>query len=75
MYLPTPQFARLVTILAFDLTNPALDSMILAWDHIATRHLARIAANQAVAGKVESIRLPQTDGRYWETGKACGRLE
>ena len=57
MYLPTPQFARLVTILAFDLTNPALDSMILAWDHIATRHLERIAASRAAAGKVESIRL------------------
>lgn len=57
MCLPTPQFARLVTILAFDLTTPALDSMILAWDHIATRHLARSAASRAVASKVESIRL------------------
>lgn len=57
MHLPTPQFSRLVTILAFDLTNPVLDSMILAWDHIATRYLDRISSNRAVAGKVESIRL------------------
>lgn len=57
MYLPTPQFARLVTILAFDLTHPALDAMILAWDHLATRHLERIADSRSVAGKVESMRL------------------
>ena len=57
MHRPTPQFSRLVTILAFDLTNPVLDSMILAWDHIATRYLNRISTNRALAGKVESIRL------------------
>jgi len=57
MHLPTPQFSRLVTLLAFDLSNPVLDSMILAWDHIATRYLDRISSNRAFAGKVESIRL------------------
>jgi len=57
MHLPTVQLSRLVTILAFDLTNPVLDSMILAWDHIAKRYLDRIASSRAVAGKVESIRL------------------
>jgi len=57
MHLPTPQFSRLVTVLAFDLNNPSLDSMILAWDHIATRFLGRLSADRAAAGKVESIRL------------------
>lgn len=57
MHLPTPQFSRLVTVLAFDLTNPALDSMILAWDHIASRYLRRLAADGVVTAKVESIRL------------------
>lgn len=57
MHLPTPQFSRLVTILAFDLTNPALDSMIMAWDHIATRYLNRISSDRAASGKVESLRL------------------
>ncbi|MEI8038038.1 MAG: hypothetical protein WCJ14_06575 [Verrucomicrobiota bacterium] len=57
MHLPTPQFSRLVTILAFDLTNPALDSMILAWDHIAARFLNRLGPDSLVAGKIESIRL------------------
>ena len=57
MHLPTPQFSRLVTILAFDLTNPALDSMIMAWDHIATRYLKRISSDRAASGKIESVRL------------------
>lgn len=57
MHLPTPQFSRLVTVLAFDLTNPALDSMIRAWDHISERFLTRISTNREIAGKVESIRL------------------
>ncbi|GAA5128272.1 hypothetical protein JIN84_01800 [Luteolibacter yonseiensis] len=57
MHLPTPQFSRLVTALAFDLNNPLLDSMILAWDHIATRFLNRLANHREAAGKVESIRL------------------
>ncbi len=56
-HLPTPQFSRLVTILAFDLTNPALDSMILAWDHIATRFLRRLASDRIQSGRIESIRL------------------
>lgn len=57
MHLPTPQFSRLVTVLAFDLTNPALDSMIVAWDHISTRFLKRLSTKRDIAGKVESIRL------------------
>lgn len=57
MHLPTPQFSRLVTALAFDLNNPLLDSMILAWDHIATRFLNRLVTRREVAGKVESVRL------------------
>lgn len=57
MHLPTPQFSRLVTILAFDLTSPVLDSMILAWDHIAARYLNRLKPNEASIGKIESIRL------------------
>ena len=57
MNLPTPQFSRLVTILAFDITNPAIDSMILAWDHIAARFLDRLGSNDPAVGKIESIRL------------------
>lgn len=57
MYLPTPQFSRLVTVLAFDLSNPSLDSMILAWDHISTRFLNRLTSNRAAADQIESIRL------------------
>jgi hypothetical protein len=57
MHLPTPQFSRLVTILAFDLTDPALDSMIRAWDHISTRFLKRLQPDRAASGKIESVRL------------------
>lgn len=57
MHLPTPQFSRLVTLIAFDLTSPELDSMILAWDHLAARYLNRLGSNNPVAAKVESIRL------------------
>ncbi|MES2924915.1 MAG: hypothetical protein V4819_25390 [Verrucomicrobiota bacterium] len=57
MHLPTPQFSRLVTVLAFDLSNPSLDSMILAWDHIAARYLNRLSSDPASAGRIESIRL------------------
>lgn len=57
MHLPTPQFSRLVTVLAFDLNDPSLDSMILTWDHIATRYLKRLGDHREVAGKIESIRL------------------
>ena len=56
-HLPTPQFSRLVTILAFDLTSPALDSMILAWDHIASRYLRRLESDRVSSGRFESIRL------------------
>ncbi len=55
MHLPTPQFSRLVTVLAFDLNTPSLDSMLLAWDHIATRLLRN--RGRSIAGKIESIRL------------------
>jgi len=57
MHLPTPQFSRLVTVLAFDLNNPSLDSMILAWDHISARFLNRLTSNRAAADQIESIRL------------------
>lgn len=57
MHLPTPQFSRLVTVLAFDLTDPTLDSMIRAWDHIASRFLDRIRHHRESAGRIESIRL------------------
>jgi hypothetical protein len=57
MHLPTPQFSRLVTILAFDLTNPSLDSMILAWDHIATRYLQRPTLQPTLSARIESVRL------------------
>lgn len=57
MHLPTPQFSRLVTLLAFDLSDQALDSMILTWDHIAARFLDRLPPNDAMTGKIESIRL------------------
>jgi hypothetical protein len=74
MHLPTPQFSRLVTILAFDLTNPALDSMILAWDHIAARYLKRLESNRALADKVESIRLLAIHDAVqaiFESGSGC----
>lgn len=57
MHLPTPQFSRLVTVLAFDLTDPALDSMTMAWDHITTRFVNRIRRHREAAGRIESIRL------------------
>lgn len=57
MHLPTPQFSRLVAVLAFDLTDPSLDSMILAWDHIASRFIDRIRDHREAAGRIESIRL------------------
>ncbi|MEI6177342.1 MAG: hypothetical protein WCS43_10650 [Verrucomicrobiota bacterium] len=56
MHLPTAKFSRLVTILAFDFSNPSLDSMILTWDHISARLLAR-SVDPAAADKIESIRL------------------
>lgn len=57
MQLPSPQFSRLVTVLAFDLSDPSLDSMILAWDHITTRFVNRIRHDREAAGRMESIRL------------------
>ncbi len=57
MHLPTPQFSRLVTAVTSNLNDPALDSMVLAWDHVATRYLNRINSNQAVVGRIQSIRL------------------
>lgn len=57
MQLPTPQFSRLVTVLAFDLSDPSLDSMILAWDHIATRFVNPVRRHREEAGRLESIRL------------------
>ncbi len=57
MHLPTPQFSRLITILAFDLSNPSLDSLLIAWDHIATRYLNRLENRSEVADRIESIRL------------------
>lgn len=57
MKLPTPQFSRLVTLLAFDILNPSLDSMILAWDHISSRFLNRPGRDMALSGRLESIRL------------------
>lgn len=57
MNLPSPQYSRLVTALAFDLSDPSLDSMILAWDHIAKRFLDRIRFHRIAVGRIESIRL------------------
>lgn len=57
MHLPTPQFSRLITVLAFDLSNPSLDSLFIAWDHIAHRYLRRLDERNPAAGKIESIRL------------------
>ena len=57
MHLPTPQFSRLVTAVAFNLTHPALDSMVLAWEHVADRYLKRIGSNHAAVGRIQSIWL------------------
>lgn len=57
MHLPTPQFSRLITVLAFDLNNPSLDSLFIAWDHIASRYIHRLENRNQLAGKIESIRL------------------
>ncbi len=57
MHLPTPQFSRLITVLAFDLNNPSLDSLFIAWDHIASRYVHRLEKRNQLAGKIESIRL------------------
>ena len=57
MHLPTPQFSRLIAVLAFDLNNPSLDSLFVAWDHIATRYLKRVRNRNEVVERIESIRL------------------
>lgn len=57
MHLPTPQFSRLIAVLAFDLQNPSLDSLFVAWDHISARYLARLANQNEMAERIESIRL------------------
>lgn len=57
MKLPTAQFSRLLTVLAFDLKNPALDSMFMAWDHISKRYLDRLRPDRSHIGKIEAIRL------------------
>lgn len=57
MHLPTPQFSRLIAVLAFDLNNPSLDSLFVAWDHIATRYINRLRDAGELAERIESIRL------------------
>lgn len=57
MHLPTTQFSRLITVLAFDLSNPSLDSLFIAWDHIAARYLNRLDKHTRAGEKIESIRL------------------
>lgn len=57
MHLPNSQFSRLVTLLAFDLSDPSLDSMFIAWDHISTRQLRHLGGDRAQEGRIESIRL------------------
>lgn len=57
MNLPSAQFSRLVTTLAFDITDPSLDSMIRSWDHVAARFLKRLEATGGMAGRLESLRL------------------
>jgi len=56
MHLPTPQFTRLATAVSSNLNNPALESMVLAWDHVSIRYLNRIKSNQTVVGRIQSIR-------------------
>jgi hypothetical protein len=57
MHLPTPEFSRLVTILALDSSTSSIDSMLLTWDHIAARYLRRHRSEASLADKIESIRL------------------
>ncbi|MEO5712359.1 MAG: hypothetical protein ABIT37_02635 [Luteolibacter sp.] len=57
MKLPSSQFLRLVADLPTHLSSPALESMVLAWDHIAERYLRRVESNRTFAGRVRSIRL------------------
>lgn len=57
MHLPTSQFSRLITVLAFDLSNPSLDSLFIAWDHISARYINRLDKRTGAGEKIESIRL------------------
>ncbi|RYD23505.1 MAG: hypothetical protein EOP88_03950 [Verrucomicrobiaceae bacterium] len=57
MHLPTTQFSRLITVLAFDISNPSLDSLFIAWDHIAARYVNRLGKQTRAGEKIESIRL------------------
>ncbi|GAA5121072.1 hypothetical protein JIN84_00220 [Luteolibacter yonseiensis] len=57
MHLPTPQFSRLIAVLAFDLNNPSLDSLFVAWDHISARYLNRLKSRNEWSDEIESIRL------------------
>lgn len=57
MHLPTSQFSRLITVLAFDLSNPSLDSLFIAWDHISARYINRLDKRTRAGEKIESIRL------------------
>jgi hypothetical protein len=57
MKLPSSQFLRLVADLPTPLSSPALESMVLTWDHIAERYLRRMETNRALAGRIRSIRL------------------
>ena len=55
--MPKPQFSRLITVLAFDQTNPSLDTLFNARDHIASSSIHRLENRNQLAGKIESIRL------------------
>lgn len=57
MNLPSAQFSRLVTTLAFDITDPSLDLMIRSWDHVTARFLKRLDVRAKMAGQLESLRL------------------
>ena len=57
MKLPSSQFLQLVADLPPHPTSPQLESMILAWDHIAARYLRRIETNRTLTGRLRSIRL------------------
>jgi len=57
MKIPSSQFLRLVADLPIHLSSPALESMVLAWDHIAERYLRRVEPDRTLAGRIRSIRL------------------
>lgn len=52
-----PSILRDHEALLTTVSSPKLDLVLLAWDHISERYIARLRPNREFAGRVRSIRL------------------